>query len=267
LWNHFQKTRDIEFIARVYPNLVMKTSEFLLSYIDETTGLPKPSFDIWEERFGVFSATAATVQAALAAAAKFAKVFYDSERQKRLSQAAERMRAAMVEHLYDKEKGCFLKAIYPDGTHDNTADSSILFIVDYGVFPANDPLVVSSMNRLVNNLWLKTETGGMSRYKDDDYYRISANAPCNPWFICTLWLAKWRIARANSMDELKDSLKVLSWAVQHASKSGIIGEQVNPFNGESISVSPLIWSHAEFVLTVSQYLEKYQLLKSGPGVK
>ena len=73
LWRHFQKFRDIEFIEAVYPNLVLRTTDFLLKYIDPKTGLPRPSFDLWEEKYGVFTWTAATVYAGLWAAAKFAQ--------------------------------------------------------------------------------------------------------------------------------------------------------------------------------------------------
>ena len=47
--------------------------------------LPKPTFDEWEEKVGVFTSTVASVCAALDAAAKFAKVFYDSNRQEILA--------------------------------------------------------------------------------------------------------------------------------------------------------------------------------------
>ena len=47
--------------------------------------LPKPSFDLWEEKNGVYTATAATVCSAFSAAARFAQVFYDSKRQDQLN--------------------------------------------------------------------------------------------------------------------------------------------------------------------------------------
>ena len=61
LYKHFQKYHDIEFISTVYPRLVLKTTEFLLDFIDPQTGLPKPSFDIWEEKVGVYTSTVSTV--------------------------------------------------------------------------------------------------------------------------------------------------------------------------------------------------------------
>ena len=67
--------------STVYPRLVLKTTEFLLDFINPQTGLPKPSFDIWEEKVGVYTSTVSTVISALQSAAKLAKVFYDRERQ------------------------------------------------------------------------------------------------------------------------------------------------------------------------------------------
>jgi GH15 family glucan-1,4-alpha-glucosidase len=87
LYKHFQRYDDLEFISKVYPKLVLNTSEFLLNHRDSETGVPKPSFGIWEEKAGVFSSTASTVISALESAAGFAKVFYDSERQERLTDA------------------------------------------------------------------------------------------------------------------------------------------------------------------------------------
>jgi GH15 family glucan-1,4-alpha-glucosidase len=42
----------------------------------------------------------------------------------------------------------------------------------------------------------------------------------------------------------------------------MLPEQINPFSGEPISVSPLVWSHAEFVIAVCEYLEKHKILSS-----
>jgi len=50
--------------------------------------------------------------------------------------------------------------------------------------------------------------------------------------------------------------------VKHALPSGVLAEQLNPFDASPISVSPLVWSHAEFVLTVSEYIDKYQQLST-----
>ena len=261
LWRHFQKYRDIEFIESV-PKLVLKTTEFLLDYLDPDTGLPKPCFDLWEERSGVFTWTASTVYAALNAAAKFWKVIYNRERFEALNSAAAGLREAMLKRLYDPESQRFIKAVYPDGSRDLTVDSSASAVFLYGGFDASDRSVVETMNSIRDKLWIRTRVGGLARYENDEYQRASREVTGNPWFICTLWLARWHIALAKSSDQLVKGLELISWAAKHALASGVMAEQVHPFTGEPVSVSPLVWSHAEFVIAVCEYLEKYRELSS-----
>jgi len=51
-------------------------------------------------------------------------------------------------------------------------------------------------------------------------------------------------------------------AAAHALPSGVMAEQVHPFTNEPISVSPLTWIHATFVLTVCEYLDRQAALGS-----
>src|SRR3972149_2745781 len=160
LWKHFQKYRDLEFISKVYPRLVVKTSEFMQNYIDEQTGLPKPSFDLWEEKAGTFTSTAACVCSALSSAAKFAKVFYDSKRQEELNAVANKMKEGMLAHLYDVKLGRFIKAIRPDSSRDTTVDSSLAFAFLYGTFDAEAESVKGTMHAIVDRLWIDLGIGG-----------------------------------------------------------------------------------------------------------
>jgi GH15 family glucan-1,4-alpha-glucosidase len=262
LWKHFQINRDLEFIGEVYPRLVIKASEFLLSYRDEETGLPKPSFDLWEEERGVFTSSAAAICAALGAASRFAKVFYDRQRQDILGQAAQSMKQAMLTHLYDPRLGRFIKSIRADGTRDSTIDSSLSFLWSCEVFDARDEVVEGTMKAIMDRLWVRTEMGGVARYENDSYHRVTKDIPGNPWFICTLWLARWQIARARSLTELKKGSELLSWVVGRALKSGVLAEQIDPSKGTPLSASPLIWSHAEFVIAVAECLDKHRKLAS-----
>ena len=262
LWKHFQKFRDLEFISQVYPRLVVKPAQFMQNYIDPETGLPKPSFDMWEEKTGTFTATAACVCSALSSAAKFAKVFYDSKRQEELNAVASRMKEAIVTNLYDNKRGRFVKAILLDGTRDATVDSSLAFTFLYGAFDAENEAVGQTMKAITDNLSVDQGIGGLARYENDLYHRVSAAAQGNPWVICTLWQARWHIAAAKSLEDLKKALTLIFWVVKHALPSGVLAEQLNPYDASPISVSPLIWSHAEYVLTVSEYLEKHQHLST-----
>ena len=154
LWKHFQKYRDVEFISRVYPKLVVKTAEFMQNHRDVATGLPKASFDMWEEKTGVFTSTASCVCSALSSAAKFAKVFYDSKRQESLDKVAFEMKQAIRSNLYDEKLKRYIKGINPNGHHDTTIDSSLAFIFLSETFDAESIEVKETMNAVVKRLWV-----------------------------------------------------------------------------------------------------------------
>ncbi|MGH2510862.1 MAG: glycoside hydrolase family 15 protein, partial [Ktedonobacteraceae bacterium] len=207
----------------------------------------------------------ATVYAALDAAANFARLFGETQLADRCQQAATEIKQAALRYLWDEERGHFLRMITvdADGTirKDATLDSSLCGLFQFGMFSANDREMVQTMQLIEQTLWVKTSVGGMARYADDYYYRVTSDlklAQGNPWFICTLWLAQYRIARAHTLDELRQALPLLEWARSHALTSGVMAEQVHPFTNEPLSVSPLTWSHAEFVMTVRWYLGKYR---------
>ena len=135
--------------------------------------------------------------------------------------------------------------------------SSVSTIFAYGVLDATDFRVKNTMESLERNLWVKTDVGGFSRYRNDQYRRVSQETPGNPWIIASLRLARWRIAKAASTPELSPALELLKWTAKHALPSGALAEQLNPYTGEPISATPLLWSHAEFVLAVTEYIGKH----------
>ncbi len=115
------------------------------------------------------------------------------------------------------------------------------------------------MKAIRERLWVKTEVGGISRYTNDYYHQMTKDiekVPGNPWFICTLWYAEYVIAVAKSEQDLEEAEGLLRWTVEHALPSGVLAEQVHPFTGDPLSVSPLTWSHASFVKVVQEYVSK-----------
>jgi GH15 family glucan-1,4-alpha-glucosidase len=47
----------------------------------------------------------------------------------------------------------------------------------------------------------------------------------------------------------------------------MLSEQVDPNSGVPLSVAPLTWSHAEFVVTVDDYVRKLERLRRARGPK
>src|SRR5439155_20923562 len=75
LGRHYERTRDLDFVRSVYRRLVIQPAEFMIAFRDPATGLPLPSFDMWEERQGVFTFTCSAACAAPNAAADLANPF------------------------------------------------------------------------------------------------------------------------------------------------------------------------------------------------
>ena len=264
LWQHYQRFRDVELIAPYFRTLIIPAADFLVGYREPHTHLPGASYDLWEERRGILTYTTSTVYAGLDAAAQFSLLFGEEELGARYRQAAEEIKDATLRYLWDEECGHFLRMITVDkdgNIHkDATLDSSLCGLFQFDMFSAQDEHVERTMQQLEQALWVKTPVGGMARYENDYYYQVThdlGQAQGNPWFICTLWLAQYRIAHANTPDELHQALPLMEWARSRVLPSGVMAEQVNPFTDEPLSVSPLTWSHAEFVLTVRWYLGKY----------
>ncbi len=75
------------------------------------------------------------------------------------------------------------------------------------------------------------------------------------WQNGTPWTAK-------HADDLKQSMELLEWVAAHALPSGVLAEQVDPYTGQPVSVSPLTWSHAAYVSTVLTYLQRKKHLRA-----
>ena len=268
LWHHYQATRDIEYIATLYKRLIKRAADFMLVYRDPATNLPQPSYDLWEERYGVTAFGVATVYAGLQAAANFTDLFKEHDLSHTYRTAADEMKAAVRAYMYDPDRGRFVRMVTRDAngvlTRDSTLDASQTALFVYGMFSPDDPAIVATMRAIEDRLWVKTPVGGVARYDDDYYHQVrhdTETAAGNPWFISTLWLAEWYIATARLVEDLERPLELLTWVAEHALPSGILAEQLHPDTGAPLSVSPLTWSHAAFVQTVHHYLDAERCLR------
>jgi len=259
LWRHYQLHRDIDFAHRLYADVVIRCADFMVEFRDPT-GLPKPSWNLWENALGVHAFTCASVAAGLNAAANFADVFAEAERARRYREAADEIIGAIEKQLYSEELGRFLRGLRLDGGQlvpDATLDASLFGLFFFDCLPADDKRVVNTMKAIETQL---ASGGGIGRFTNDDYMRAGSEVVGNPWFICTLWLAEYYIAIAKSPADLEKPLSILKWVTKAALPSGVLAEQIDPTTGEPLSVSPLTWSHSTFVAAVHSYLNKLKQL-------
>jgi glucoamylase len=269
LWEHYDRFRNLDLVSSVYRELIRRAGDFLLAFRDPETGLPQPSWNLWEDRRGIHTFTCASVVGGLRAAANFARLFGELDVAELYKEGAEQIREAMTRRLYNESHGRFARSVSFSESGagfelDMTIDASLFGLFYFGAFDAHDPMVISTMRAVEDRLWVKTNIGGVARYENDQYMRISediARIPGNPWIICTLWLADFRIAVAQKRSDLIGAVEILEWVAQRALPSGVLAEQVNPLTGAPVSVSPLTWSHSTLVATVISYLQKLESLE------
>ena len=181
----------------------------------------------------------------------------------RYRSAAERVRAAIDEHLWSDEHGRYLrsrwvgrsdelgeappaafdrplryptKAVRSVDREDARVDSSLLGLAwpFRAVDPAS-PRMRATLEAVERELRL--EDGGVLRHQDDDY------AGGNPWLISTLWLG---LAERQAGDDAGHRAS-LAYALARQTPLGLLPEQVTR-DGEPAWAVPLGWSHAMLIL-------------------
>ncbi len=242
LEKYYQATKDKQLVEELFDSFIRPAGEFMSRYRSED-GLPKASHDLWEERRGVFTFTTAAVVAGLKATDTLSHLMNDKELCETCTTCMNAVKKVMVEKLYTGE---YFRRGIVDGQNDDALDASVYGIWAFDIFAVDDPMVESTMNKYRE--WLAVSNGGFARYAGDYYHRAVDNEPGNPWFICSLWYAQYLIRKG----EKKEALKILEWICKHSQESGVLPEQIHPHTNQPLGVSPLTWSHAEFVRTVTE---------------
>jgi GH15 family glucan-1,4-alpha-glucosidase len=188
-------------------------------------GLPRPSWDLWEERFGVHFWTCATV----------AQAFFDAGDVARGGELVQ----AMGQHFH------LVEGRIPRRVNDHIADASVLAGCLW-CEPLQERFLNQAVDMIEEYLLMSTNCRGVARYEGDYYCRVREGYPGNPWVICTMWLARAYFIQGR----VDDADGLLVWCEDLASKSGMLSEQYHPDTREPLSVCPLTWSHAEYLESV-----------------
>lgn len=245
---------DRIYVENLYHTFIVPCANFLVAYIDEATGLPHASYDLWEQRFATFTYTVCTVIAGLEAAAKIATVLEQPQDGAAWQKAADNIRAKL-DTLYHPD-GYFRKSfLLADGKlqYDESIDIASLYgPFMYAKLPLSDHRLTSTVEKVERELFKTGPAGGVIRYFGDDYFLAKPQYGGNPWLVCTMWLAQYYI----SADRTDEAGELIQWALARQQPSGVLGEQFDPGDGSSLGVAPLVWSHAELVNTLLDYYEK-----------
>ncbi|PIR59158.1 MAG: glycoside hydrolase family 15 [Candidatus Pacebacteria bacterium CG10_big_fil_rev_8_21_14_0_10_56_10] len=258
LWNHYQHSKDLEFIETMYRPFIEKAATFLTHFRDTDTGLPMPSYDLWEEKIGVSTYTCASVYGGLMAAAKFSELLGKRNHMRDYRQTAQSVKEATIEYLFSSKLLSFVRmATIEDGRlhHDETIDASSLYgLWYYGVLDQRDELFRQTLDQVTRRLSNPSQVGGLLRYERDQYFK--ATDLSNPWIITTIWEAQRRLRSPDCGEhDLEFARQTMDWVVGRAYPSGVLAEQLNPYSGQSLSATPLVWSHAMYVELALEYCQ------------
>ncbi|HZK26216.1 MAG TPA: glycoside hydrolase family 15 protein [Thermoclostridium sp.] len=271
IWQHFLHVRSKSFLEKVWPT-VLKAIKFLEGFIDEDTGLPLPSFDLWEERMGEHTYSTAAVIAGFNAAADIGEQL-GVKKQKiyHWRTIADNMKKSLEKTLIDNQNETFLRSVRvklnPWGNEpssntvvinvnskgysrevsmvDDKIDISLLgTVVPFNIYEPEDTVVRNTVKKIEDTL-LCSNVGGIYRYEGDDY------AGGNPWIVSTLWLALYYIR----LGDITKAREYFNWSIKSATSLGFLPEQVCKHSGKPCWVIPLTWSHAMYVLVLKGLME------------
>jgi len=250
----FEASNDSIYIQNLYHSFIAPCANFMAGYIDEQTGLPHASYDLWEERFATFTYTTCIVIAGLEAAANLAKVAEEPSDAVNWQRAADSIRSHL-DSLYNPD-GHFRKSALLTGKqleYDDTMDIASMYgPFMYAKLPLSDGRMARTVEHAEKTILNTGPLGGVIRYTGDNYFLSKPKYSGNPWIVCTLWLAQFYIS-ANREEEAR---MLIDWALDRQLPSGILSEQYDPVDGAALSVAPLVWSHAELINTILDYYQK-----------
>ena len=273
LWgmlNHFNYVKKKEFLEYVW-NSVAAGADFLIGFIDKATGLPKPSFDLWEERYGEHAYSSAAVYAGLNSAAEIAKILGKPEEcYQKWIECAEKIKQAIVKCFWKQDYRRFIRSVRVklNGWGEEPSQSTAMievnpkgymrdvtledWIVDvslvglsipFEVFDVNNPMIKDTV-LLIEQVLTSPVMGGIKRYENDTY--IGGN----PWILTTLWVALYH-AKTGNYSKAKE---YLYWAANGKTEMGLLPEQRNRDTGKPEWIIPLTWSHAMYIHVLSELI-------------
>lgn len=244
---------DNEFIENLYASFIQPMANWLSDFVDVQTGLPHASYDLWEEKFFTHTYTAAVTYQALLTAADFAQNFNYPDDMVKWQDLAEQLKAG-ASIFYNSDRNILRKGFLLQSDNslqfDDTIDVSSLFgSVIFGLFDKISPEAVNTLTAVESDLLNQSPSGGVPRYENDSYFASNPAYKGNPWLVTSLWLAQLYLR----LGKIAQAKEILDWASQKALPTGVMSEQIDPTGGQPVSVTPLVWCHAEFINTVLDY--------------
>lgn len=210
--------------------------------------LPYPSFDIWEQYYGIFTHTSILVLEAIGKAAIIAKEMNAIYLEQDLNAFYSNLKNDILKYLVNQEDGMFIKGIiFPNNNEamyvDKSMDAALINAYNLSTDKEIRAILKTTIDKKLHLITLNTEVGGIARKESDHFLHLDGDYPGNPWILCSLWMAEMNIQN----DDPSVAFDYIDWVIKHSDHTGLMPEQTNPYTGFSLGVKPLTWNHAEFI--------------------
>lgn len=250
LGEYYRLSNDRAYIENMFDSFISPCAAFMTNFIDEMTGLPHASYDLWEQRFLTSTYTVCTVIAALETASHLAQVINRSESDALLWKRTAQGMRSRLDALYHPH-GYFRKGFLLDAEGNLSYDDKLDISSLYGPYmfaklPLDDERMAGTLAAVEKGLLNTSPIGGVLRDEHDGYFLTKTQYKGNPWVVCALWLAQYY----DAMGRKDEAAGLLNWSFDRAQPSGALSEQFDPETGYAISVTPLVWSHSELINTL-----------------
>lgn len=254
VYEHYKQTKNKNFLKQTYPmcqkaifrlgtflngkcvpfwnvnNLEdkIKDTEFFKNY---------ESYDLWEMHEGIHLYSLSAIYSAFKAMTEIEKELDEKADTSKLENYAEEIKEYCLNNFINEADNTLKR-----NNKDNICDISVLgSIVPFEMLDKNQKEVKNTIEKI--NLNLRTYTGGYLRFENDNY--IGGN---NPWPIATLWMALYNIEIGNK----EEAIKQIEFITQTATEHGFLAEQIDNDTMKSKWVIGLGWSHAIYIIALSQ---------------
>ena len=253
VYEHYKQTKDKNFLKQTYPmcqkaivTLGVTIGTFLnVASVPFDTSDEKEifvtheSYDLWEMHEGIHLYSLSAIYSAFNAMSIIEKELDENADTSKLENYAEQIKEYCLNNFINKNDNTLKR-----NNKDNICDISVLgSVVPFEMLDKNQKEVKNTIEKI--NLNLRTYTGGYLRFENDNY--IGGN---NPWPIATLWMTLYNIEIGNK----EEAIKQIEFVAQTATKHGFLAEQVDNETMKSKWVIGLGWSHAMYIIALSQLL-------------
>ncbi len=229
-----------------------RSSDYLLSRLDERTGVHKNAFDTWETFIGSFTYSNAAIYAHL----KTSALVCDEPK---YAEAAARLKAGVLRYFVRETIGFkyLVRGFKSDGSPDETIDSANLGAIEpFGLLDLSVDeeleLATGTLRIITERLEVEWQGGrAIRRFEGDEY--VGGVPAC----VNTLWMARCclhiaqelrRRARKPQAEELIERAEgFLRIVLKRATPTGLLPELMQGPEGQTFWAAPHGWAMASFV--------------------